>query len=224
MRALCKVVLLAAALGLPATAFTQAGGPPPRGAQGWSVLSGQGVGNSATVFAAEVGFPGLSLTFLRGLSSQVDFGGRLSLNYGFENLVTAIYPGVKGELLARVQLLNSGKAALGLKLGAGAFGYFASSGSYAGMTLPLGLHLGIPAGSALMIGVGLDVPLYVVFGSAGGLTVPLLFGAGVEYFLDRRLAATFHARMGPSVNNTGFRYNTRGELAFETLFGIAYRL
>ena len=222
MRALCKVVVLAVAV--TTTAVAQEAGPPARGGQGWSILSGQGVGNSATVLAAEVGFPGLSLTFLRGLSSQVDFGGRLSFNYGFENLVSAIYPGVKGELLARVQLINTGKFALGLKLGAGAFGYFAPASSFAGMTLPIGVHLGIPVGSALMIGVGLDAPLYVVFGSAGGLTVPLLFGAGVEYFLDRRLAATFHARMGPSVNNTGFRYNTRAELAFEALFGIAYQL
>lgn len=224
MRASCKVVVLVAALAIAGAAFGQERRSTPPGGQGWSVLSGQGVGSDASVLVAEVGFPGLTLAYLRGLNSKVDIGGRFFFNYAVENLITAIYPGVKAEVFARVQLIDTAKLALGLELGAGAFGYFASWNSIAGVSLPVGLQLGIPVGSALMINAGLEMPLYVVFGTTGGLTLPILIGAGVEYFIDRRLAATFHTRIGPSVNNTGFRFGSRGDLAFEAQFGVAYRL
>jgi hypothetical protein len=208
------------------TALAEEASPQPsRGGQGWSTLSGQSVGNNATALTAQVGFPGLTLSFLRGMSSNLDFGGRFTFNYGYERLLTAIYPGVKGELLGRLQLLGLPRVNLGLQIGAGAFGYFAPGGAaVVGFSFPLALQVGIPIGSALVVSTGIDVPMYVTFGTIGGLTIPLLFGAGVEYFIDKSFVATFNTRMGPSINNSGFRYGSRAELALEAQVGIAYRL
>jgi hypothetical protein len=57
-----------------------------------------------------------------------------------------------------------------------------------------------------MLNVGLDVPMFVAFGPLGALAVPVLFGAGVEYALDRQLALTLNLRAGPSVPVTGYGY------------------
>jgi len=225
MRTLCfaaaAAVMLSTGVAIAEEPATHTG----RSGQGWSTLSGQTVGNNLTALTAQVGFPGLTVAFLRGLGPNVDFGGRFSFNYGYENLVTSIHPGVKGELIARIGLLDTGKVNLGVRLGAGAMGYFGTGNeAYAGISLPVALQLGIPIGSALMVSAGMDAPMYVIFGTAGGLTFPLLFGVGIEYFIDKRFAATFNTRMGPSINNTGFRYRTNAELAFEAQIGIEYQL
>src|SRR5512132_4920 len=70
--------------------------------QGWSFFSNQTAGANATVFGAELGFPGLSLTALRGLQDRFDVGGRFSLVYAFENMPRLIYPGLKAELFGRI--------------------------------------------------------------------------------------------------------------------------
>jgi hypothetical protein len=41
--------------------------------------------------------------------------------------------------------------------------------------------------------------MFVTFGDFGTLTVPVLFGGGVEYFLDRSTALTFNFRSGPMI-------------------------
>ena len=79
--------------------------------------------------------------------------------------------------------------------------------------------------SALMLNVGMDIPFYVVFGSGGGVVVPVLLGGGLEYFLDRNLAVNFNVRMGPSVGSYSgfFEDRTRARFTLEALLGIAYK-
>jgi hypothetical protein len=120
----------------------------------------------------------------------------------------------------------------------GPFIYFHSNTtSTVGLELPMKLAMGIPVGSAVMLNVGVEAPLYVLFGNGGGLVFPVLVGAGAEYYLDRNLAITFNARMGPSVLASSVSYfDTRfgtliirsggptAELTLETTLGVAYRL
>ncbi len=193
--------------------------------QGWSVLSGQTLGQDANALVGQVGWPGLSVGLLHGATSRFDIGGRLTFNYGREGIVTRVVPGLKLQAWMRLMLVQSSKVNMGLSFAPGPFFYFDRGTTDVGLTLPLGLTIGIPVGSALMLNVGLDVPFYVVFGTGGGPVFPLLVGAGGEYFIDRKLAVTFNARMGPSVG-TYENYLGRGRAAFtlEALFGVAYRL
>jgi len=86
------------------------------------------------------------------------------------------------------------------------FGYYwvggnicSGGGTQYGITLPVGLTLGIPTRDNLNIALTFDLPLFVTFGDYGTLTVPVLFGGGVEYFLDRSMALTFNFRSGPMI-------------------------
>jgi len=198
------------------------------GGQGWSVLGGQSMGEGANALTATVGYPGLSVGFLHGASPTVDLGFRLAVNYAYEGVTTTLAPGLKSEFQARFQLLDAGSVFLGLELGAGFFGYFASSpglGSQGlGMSLPVGLTLGLPVASALVVNLSLEAPLFITFGTFGGLTVPLLLGGGVEYFVDKRLAATLEVKMGPALYPVGFRAGSRADFALQANLGVAYKL
>lgn len=214
-----RSVVLVAALGVASGAGAQG-----RMGQGWSLLGAESLGADQNVLGAQLGFPGVTLTYLRGLNAIVDLGGRLTFNYGFEGLVTAIHPGLRGEGLVRIRLLDTGRFNLGVKGGVGLFGYFTPAFTLPGILLPLGLAMGFPIASAIVLSAGLDVPMYVTFGQTGGLTVPVLVGAGLEYFLHKQWEASLHARMGPTLNPTGFRAGANTEIAFELLLGTAFKI
>ena len=190
--------------------------------QGWSVLSGQTMGQGGTALVGQVGWPGVSLGLLHGGTSRFDIGGKLTFNYGREGIVTSVVPGLKLQAWVRLMLLQSARFNLGLTFAPGPFFYFNESDTDVGLSLPIALTVGIPVGSALMLNVGLDIPFYVIFGTGGGAVVPVLLGGGLEYFLDRNLAVNFNVRMGPSV---GPYLGGRGSARFtlEALLGIAYK-
>ncbi|WNG34593.1 hypothetical protein F0U61_13785 [Archangium violaceum] len=193
--------------------------------QGWSVLSGQTVGQGGTALVGQVGWPGLSLGLLHGATSKFDIGGKLSFNYGREGIVTSVVPGLKLQAWVRLMLLQSSRVNVGLSFAPGPFFYFYENFTDVGLSLPIALTVGIPVGSALMLNVGLDIPFYVVFGAGGGPVFPLLLGGGLEYFVDRNLAITFNVRMGPSIGAYGdFRGRGRARFTLEAMFGVAYRM
>lgn len=226
MRWIAQVVLAASMVLAPEAAVAADAPPPePRVGQGWTLLGAQTVGDGANVLAASAGFPGLSATFLHGVTSIEDVGFRLAFNYGYEGLVTAIFPGLRGEAVARLRLLDTGRVSLGVRGGVGVFAYFTSSYTLPGITLPLGLAVGIPVGSAFSIAAGVDVPLFVTFGPTGGLSAPILFDAGLEYFLSKTWEANAQVRVGPTLHVTGpFVPVGSPQVAFELTVGTAFKL
>lgn len=202
--------------------------PVVRG-QGWSMQSGKTLGAGALAISAQAGWPGLQLAVLKGVTPKVDFGGRFSFNYGFEGLVNFVVPGFKLQGLVRAALLERGKLNLGLEFAPGPLFYFGQTpshyGTTVGLTLPFSLVAGIPVGSAIMLNFPLDIPMFVTFGGSGGLYFPVLVGAGVEYFIDSHLAATFKVRMGPTIDTRDNRRgNTSAYFTLETMIGVQYRL
>ncbi|HVE84402.1 MAG TPA: hypothetical protein VND93_16215 [Myxococcales bacterium] len=194
-------------------------------AQGWSMFGAQTSGDGANVVAVDAGFPSIALTFFHGVTSIEDVGVRLAFNYAFEGIPTAIYPGLRGEAIARLKLLDSGHLSLGVKGGVGMFGYFAPIATVLGVTIPLGVAVGIPVGSQIAIATGIDVPLFITFGPTGGLTAPILIDAALEYALSARWQASFHARMGPALNPTGpLVPNGSAQIGFEIGIGTAFKL
>src|SRR5262245_29391960 len=90
----------------PSLAMAQEGDQPvvSRG-QGWSLYSGQTVGGGADVVAGQIGWPGLSLTYLHGATDRFDLGVKLTpINYGFEGITQRVYPGIKIQGVARLEL------------------------------------------------------------------------------------------------------------------------
>ena len=215
--------ILCGALVAP-SAFAQEEGVSYGRGQGWSVLAADTLGDNNTAFSAQLGWPGLTLGVLHGGTSKFDIGGKFTFNYGQEGLVEIVEPGIKFQAWVRLMLVRTPQASLALVFQPGPLFYFQDGSTEVGLALPVSLVAGIPVGSALMLNVGLDIPFYVIFGTGGGVVVPVLLGAGMEYFLDRNLAVNFNVRMGPSVGSYS-DYGIRGRARFtlEALLGIAYK-
>lgn len=220
-------------MGAVLVALTLAGGAQAQGSdtarysgggQGWSTLSGKTVGQGNTVLTGEVGWPGLGVELLHGATSGFDIGGRFGFNYGVQRMVEFVEPGISLNAVMRFNLLDTGRFNLGATFEPGPFFVFANGFNDVGMDLPIGLQLGIPVGSALMLHGGIDMPFFVLFGDGGGLWIPVLFGGGLEYFIDRNLAVNFKMRMGPTFNtNDDFRRND-AFFALESMVGLSYKL
>jgi hypothetical protein len=184
--------------------------------QGWSVLAPDTVGTGRNVFYGQAGFPGLSFNILHGMSDKVDIGGRFAFNYAQEGVVDAIDPGLKLQLLTRLELAKS-KVSVGVEFEPGvAFYFHGTRNTWIGMLMPVNLVVGIPASSALVLNAGIDLPLQVYFGKS--VVIPILFGGGLEYFIDQRLNVNFNLKMGPSIFTEG-----GGALfTLESQIGVAY--
>ncbi|MFZ5471645.1 MAG: hypothetical protein ACOZIN_19640 [Myxococcota bacterium] len=224
------------ALVLSTAAFAQEAAPSVN----QSVLAGKVVGQSSTVLHGEAGWPGLSMSVWRGAGPKLDIGGKASLLYGYEGITQmAGVPGIKLQGLIKLSLLDRNKINLGLKASPGMFFYFFPGITDVGITLPLDLTLGFAATPSMMLNVGMDMPMFVVFGTWGGMVVPVRLGAGLEYFLDRTMALTLNLRAGPVVNNyyypsysvcfdrfgRGYRCGGPAPAATaEMLVGLSYRL
>ena len=187
----------------------------------WSTLSGKTAGSGRTVILSQVGWPGVSATVIHGVASRMDLGGKFTFNYGEEGLVTQVVPGIRLQGVARLTFFDNGGLNFGMQFEPGAVVYFTSPQTTAGVVLPVGLRLGIPLGDAFLLSFGLDAPVFRIFGVNGGWIFPILFGAGLEYFVGANLAATLSFRAGPSVDTRGF--SPVSNFALEALFGVAYR-
>ncbi|MGQ0504450.1 MAG: hypothetical protein ACT4TC_03955 [Myxococcaceae bacterium] len=198
----------------------------PRAA--WSVQSGRTVGAGATVIQGQMGFPGISATLLHGLSRNVDIGGRFSFNYGFEGQTSIITPGLKFQFIARIGIVDKGRFNFGIRAEPGLYMYFISgltgfpqrgAGTHVGLAMPIGLDFGIRVSDPLMVNLNFELPLVAQLTSPPYFAVPVLFGGGAEYKVDRNLALTFNTRFGPYI------YTASGNATFalNLLFGIAYR-
>ncbi|MBI3180784.1 MAG: hypothetical protein HYZ28_01435 [Myxococcales bacterium] len=195
-----QLLALCTAAALSASAPAQEAEPRPHDGAGWSVLAGKTVGDRDTAFHAAAGWPGLQLSLLHGANPRFDLGGRLSLNYGYEGIVTRVVPGLKLQGVFRLTLLDRARVNLGAELAPGPFFYFWTGGTDVGMALPVSLTLGLLAGHSVMLHLVLDLPTFVVFGTTGRVVPVILFGGGLEYAIDPKLAVTVDLRAGPAID------------------------
>ena len=183
-----------------------------------SVRQGRGAGR--LVLLGEAGWPGISAGALQGVAPNLDLGGRLTFNYGMEGNPRVIVPGVKAQFLLRAHLLDVDRLALGLELSPGVLAYFWPVNPYIGLQVPVGLVLGIAVSDQLKAHVAAEVPLTFYFSPRVSVDYAVLFGGGLEYWLDRQLAITLRIRIGPYVAAQG----PGPQLSFHSLLGIAYAL
>lgn len=188
--------------------------------QPWSLIGARTLAPGANALEAFIGYPSISAGYLRGVASGVNAGARVGFVYGVEGMFREAAPGFKLQGLLKLRLLDAGLVSLGLTFEPG-FLFYSSflQGGRAGLTLPVGLRLGIAASSALAVAITVDVPMWVEFGTFGGFNVPILTGGGVEYFISSDFLAFARLRIGPTLR-TGGRPT---EVTFEGSLGIGYR-
>ncbi|MBL8954091.1 MAG: hypothetical protein JNK82_25165 [Myxococcaceae bacterium] len=198
--------------------------------QQWSVVTARTLGAGANLVEGGLGFPGLHVGLLRGITQTLDVGARFSFNYGLEGQVkcnvlicpgNALLPGFKLQGVARYKFFDNGKLNAGVSFSPGAMFYFERLlGWQVGFAIPLAVRLGIVATSALSVAVVLDLPMWVLFGRNSSLVVPVLAGVGAEYFVTSSLAVWFDLRMGPSIWTRSF---VGAEFTFDGKVGIGWR-
>ena len=210
------------------------------------MITGETIGGGATSVHVQAAWPGVSISLLHGGNPSFDFGGVFTFNYNYEGDVRASFPGIKLQGYFKGTLLKSRQYSLGLWFAPGMLTYFlgqdfclpmisgthtvdgsfytaanvctAVGGTQYGLAFPAGLVFGVSVASNLKIALNLDLPMFVTFGDYGTLTIPILFGGGVEYFLDRSTAVTFTLRTGPMI------FTKSGtDLTFQALLGVAYK-
>ena len=190
----------------------------------WSVLSGSAVGYGHMALHLQAGWPDASLAVLRAAGDRLDLGARLAFSYGQDGSLgvgPGVAPGFRLQAAARYELFRAGPMRLGGSFSPG-FGVDYPLGlATPRILLPLELAAGIAVGNALVVHLGLELPAYVTPGIFGGLTVPILFGGGAEYRLDRALAVTGRVRIGPALELTR---NAASRFVLHLGFGLAYRI
>src|SRR2546430_1634063 len=60
------------------------------GDNNWSATAGRTVGNGNSVLQAEVGWPGVGFTYLKGANETSDIGFHVGFNYGFEGTTNTV--------------------------------------------------------------------------------------------------------------------------------------
>ncbi|HMK73511.1 MAG TPA: hypothetical protein VK454_09230 [Myxococcaceae bacterium] len=196
-------------------------GSTPAGTQ-WTVDSAQTVGDGSNVVRGQVGYPGIWLDYIHGLDPTFDIGGRFSFNYGFQGSVQAGSGqiGLLFQVLLRKQFIELAGFKMAATFNPGFMLYFPSPGTVAGITFPIGAQMGFPIMDKLVANASFELPMYLTFAANGAPTYfyfPILFGGGVEYFLQPDLALTFKLALGPTISSGTF-------FTLETMIGIAYKL
>jgi hypothetical protein len=194
VKALC--VLVSFSVGSAFAQDTSEGGGSPSSIT--SVVSAKTVGSGNNVVHAELGYPSVSGTFLHGMSEGFDLGGRVGLGYGYGLF------GLSAQAVLRFHLSDiNDKISLGLRFLPGIALNFSY---YFGVAVPLqaGFVVGIHPIEKLNIGAGIDLIPTLNFGSFGGVggfffSMPILVGAGGEYWITPTIALTADFRVGPVI-------------------------
>ena len=219
-----KAVQLCAVLGALAFLPDRAAEASTHSGGGWTVQTGETLGAGLTAVHVQAGWPGISATLLYGYSPTVDLGGIFTFNYGAEGDTNLVHPGLKLQGLAKANLLNDPKYNLGVWFAPGGLVYFfgGPNGTIGGIALATGLVFGLPVAPNVNVSFNFDVPLFIYFVSGySGAGIPILFGGGVEYFLEKNMALTFNLRAGPII------YTASGagtDFGLNALFGLAFKL
>jgi hypothetical protein len=215
--------------------------------QSWSSLGGRTNGAGKDALVGDLGWPGISFAYTHGLSPTIDLGVRLSFNYGLEGTVgnsvlvgSATVPGLTVQGLLKLRLLERGKFSWALKFEPGPLFYFSPGFKVAGITqegnvlvgfaLPVRFAFGIAATSAINVALGVELPFWISFGGAvntfagriptpASLQLPVLVGAGLEYFITSNLLVSFKLFMGPTI----FTGVGSAQLTVDSKVGVAWR-
>ena len=195
----------------------------PIGDTAWSATAGRTVGSGNSVVQAEVGWPGVSFTYLHGANERTDFGARVNFNYGFMNTTNSL-TGVDLQIPYRYRMTDAPSGGINVVLQAspGLTLYSNHGSTLFGVGGPLGIVAGARMSESLTLDAGAEIPVLLSFTNPFGVVFGPLFGVGGEYMVDRNLMVTARVRMGPefSLDHNG----SNSQFGLQTLIGVAYNM
>ncbi|HET7787288.1 MAG TPA: hypothetical protein VFL36_15065 [Myxococcales bacterium] len=217
------------ALALTASAAQAAAPGTYAGAPGhWSVATGETVSPNADAFRFDLGWPGISFTYLHGTSDRSDMGLQFDLLYGWESTNRSKF-GFGFGVPFRIVVNRKDKVTIGLHIDPGIRVYTGDNvtgGTDFFLRFPVGGILGVQVTPELRLAATIDLNMATQFlshnfGPDAFLEIGPQFGFAAEYAVDRSLDVGLNVRFGPqfytfSASPTDF--------AFTTAVVIGYRL
>jgi|SRR5690242_18391241 len=217
------------ALALTASAaHAAAPGSLAAGAPGhWSVATGETVSPNADAFRFDLGWPGISFTYLHGLSERSDMGLQFDLLYGWENTSRSKF-GFGFNVPLRLVVNRKDKVTIGLHIDPGIRVYTGDNvtgGTDFFLRFPVGGILGVQVTPELRIAAAIDLNMATQFlshdfGPNAFFEVGPQFGFAAEYAVDRSLDVGLNVRFGPQF----YSFGGGSDFAFTTAVVIGYRL
>jgi len=164
----------------------------------------------------EVGWPDMVFGFQHGMSDKVDIGFRFAFIYGFE-YTPGVRLGLGMSVPIRITPLKREKVSVqihfdpGLKFDGfgndncalnrncpGDYGYYGGGLAF-GLSLGVGVDVGIHLTREATLSFGLNMPIYINFTNGVYGAIPLLFGPAFEYHIDEHMSVGGNVKLGPSI-------------------------
>lgn len=189
----------------------------------WTVASGVALDLGQVGVWVQGGFPGASVDVVCGVGGGFELGARGAFDYAIQGLVdaSAYYPGFTVQLLFRKQFIDAPGLKVAWRIDPGFFVSYDINrfhDNFYGIVLGLGLEAGLLVNPALSFNFSFSVPFWFGGGGeAGGVGIPLLFGAGVEFHPSAHVALTLTGKVGPTLAGSG-----RAGLTLYALGGVAF--
>src|SRR5205823_1865180 len=142
------VLLLTAAAAIAAPAPAAATGAPAGAPGHWSVLTGETVSSDRDAIAFEVGWPGVSFSYLHGVTDRTDVGIRFDLLYSYENTTDTAF-GVGADVPLRLVVNRSDLVSIALHVDPGLRIYSRNGGTDLMTRFPVGGVIGVQASPQL---------------------------------------------------------------------------
>ncbi|HEY6909056.1 MAG TPA: hypothetical protein VI356_06790 [Myxococcales bacterium] len=190
----------------------------PSGDTNWSATAGRTAGDGNSILQAEAGWPGIGLTWLKGVDERTDLGVHVGFNYGLENTSNNLV-GFNFAIPYRHTLGSIGDTTFAFQAQPGV-SLYGNNGVLFAAGGPVGVVAGLRVSPRMTLDLGADVPVLISFTNPTGFLVGPQFGGGGEYLLDNNLAVTARVRIGPqfALDSSG----TGAQTGFITLVGLAY--
>jgi len=202
-----------------------AGAAPAQSLSGnhWSTVTGETVSPDRDALKFDLGWPGLGVTYLHGVSDRADFGVHFELLYGFEQTSQSKFGlgfGVPYRLIInrreRVTVEVHIEPSMRVYPGDGVDGFTEFF-----IRAPFGGTLGLQVTPELRLAAGADLNFAIQIPNTAYLDIGPQFGFAAEYAVDRNLDVAFNVRFGPQF------YSLSGattDFAYITQIVVGYRM
>jgi len=218
--ALIAVLLLTASAAIAAPAPAAATGAPAGAPGHWSVLTGETVSSDRDAIAFEVGWPGVSFSYLHGVTDRTDVGIRFDLLYSYENTTDTAF-GVGADVPLRLVVNRSDLVSIALHVDPGLRIYSRNGGTDFMTRFPVGGVIGVQATPELRLAASADLAMAINWTHTAFFEIGPQFGLAGEYAVDRKLMFGLNTKFGPQFITLS---GTGSQVAFTVQAVVGYRM
>jgi len=186
----------------------------------WSTITGETVSPSRDALKFDLGWPGVGVTYLHGVSDRADFGVHFELLYGFEQTSNGKF-GLGFGVPYRLIINRAERVTVEVHIEPSMRVYPGGSETDFFIRAPFGGTLGLQITPELRIAASADLNFAIQIPNTAYLEIGPMFGFGLEYAVDRNLNVGFNTRFAPQFYSLG---NDNTNFAFITQVVVGYRM